>query len=1779
MTNRSPKSGQWCGFFAISVLALFIGLPTPLHAQSFQPVPGLAFTKVFAGAEPLPQVLTIAYTDQSSVRFSATASTNSGGSWLSLSPSGNGCCFTPLAVSVIVNAGNLAAGTYTGQVVITNYTDHNINMTIAVTLFVKAASDTFFDDLPGKLSFSFKTGGTPISQSIQIRNAGTGTLNWTLSPSTADGGNWLTSSTSDGTAPSTISISINKAALPGGGATAGTFVGQLLFQTPGDSVTIPVAVTVGDPVITQVNPLNFTMAFGGANPLAQVINIALTDNTAMRYSVSVANAKGGNWLSISPSGNGCCFTPLAHAVSVNAGSIPAGVYTAEIILKEYTNPGRAMVVPVTLTVVASGAFFADLPGQLSFSVKTNGTTATSQTVQVANGGTGTLNWTVTSTTADGGNWLSASTTSTTASIAVNVSRLPGGGVVEGEYLGQLVFQTTGDTTTIPVTVTVGAAAFTQLNPLSFTMPFGGANPLPQIINVVTIDNSRARFSASVATGKGGDWLSVSPSGNGCCFTPLALGARVNAPSLPVGIYTGEIIITEYTNPGRSMVVPVNLTVVAGGPFFDTLPGGLSFSVATGGSSTTPQIVQIGNGGSGTLNWTANTTTADGGAWLTASPVSGTAPSLATISVNPANLPSGGALAGTFIGQVVFQTAGDITTIPVTVTVGTAVFEQLNQISFTMPTGGSNPLPQILNIAATDGSAIRFSASTATSRGGSWLSISPSGNGCCFTPLALTASIDGSGLTAGTYTGEIIITEYANPGRSMTVPVTLTVSSGGAFFDSLPGGLSFSVTPEQQATPQTLLVGNGGTGQLQFTVTPTTSDGGAWLTTTPLNGTAPTTLTVSVNVANLPGGGVLPGTFNGQLLLEAPGSIATVPITVTVGSSVFSQVNPISFVIPFGGPNPLPQVLSIASSDSSAIRFSASAATGKGGNWLSIAPSGNGCCFTQLPVRVSIDASSLAIGQYTGEINIIEYANPGRSMTVPINLTVVAAHSAFFDNLPGQTSFSFTQGTGNPPSQTIQIDNGGTDTLHWTETTSTADGGAWLTATPGSGTAPQTVTISVTAANLPGGGALAGTFVGQQLLTAATGNVTIPVVVTVGDPVFVQLPTLTFSTMAGVNPAPQIISIASTSGRLRFTPIAATGKGGNWLSISPSGNGCCFTPTSETVTLNAIALSPGTYIGEINVIEYANPGQSMTVPVVLTVTPIPLVPTTTVLVTSPNPSNVGQSVTMTATVTAQDGSTPSGTVVFTSNSAQIGSASLNNSGVAVLHYAGLPAGTDHVVAMYQGSTTLAGSTSNSVSQVVHAVGSTTAVSSSPNPSNFGESVTITAAVSPLGPPAPTGTVGFTSNGSAISGCTAVGLSSGTAVCETSSLATGTDAIVATYSGDGNYGGSSGSLTQIVNPVPSPVQFVAVTPCRVVDTRNPNGTFGGPAINGHSSRNFPLSQSGNPCSIPSNAVAYSLNVTVIPSGRLGYLTIWPSDQGQPSVSLMNSLDGRVKANAAIIPAGTSHGSVSVYVTDTTNVVLDIDGYFTASTDSTLEFYPLTPCRVVDTRNPNGHLGGPFLSQGAERDFPVQESSCIPHGVTPAAYSFNITVAPHPAGQRLGFLTVWPAGEQQPTVSTLNNPTGTNVANAAIVPAGSNGAIAVYPNNTTDLIVDINGYFAAPGSGGLSLYTLTPCRVLDTRNLGNGNPFQGELTVNVVDSACGPPTTAQAFVFNATVVPPGHLGYLTLWPDGEDQPVVSTLNATDGAITSNMAIVPTNNGSIDAYASALTQLILDISSYFAP
>jgi hypothetical protein len=257
----------------------------------------------------------------------------------------------------------------------------------------------------------------------------------------------------------------------------------------------------------------------------------------------------------------------------------------------------------------------------------------------------------------------------------------------------------------------------------------------------------------------------------------------------------------------------------------------------------------------------------------------------------------------------------------------------------------------------------------------------------------------------------------------------------------------------------------------------------------------------------------------------------------------------------------------------------------------------------------------------------------------------------------------------------------------------------------------------------------------------------------------------------------------------------------------------------------------------------------------------------------------------------------------------------------------------------------------------------------------------------------------------------------------------------------------------------------------------------------------------------------------------------------------------------------------------VIIDIDGYFAPVGQSTLSLYPLTPCRIADTRNVAGPLGGPFLGGGSSRTFPILSSGCsIP--ASASAYSLNITAVPRGP---LGYLSLWPAGAAQPLVSTLNALAGQITANAAIVPAGLGGAISIYASDDTDVVLDVNGYFGPPGTGGLSLYPVTPCRVLDTR--GSSGSFQNT-TANIAGIGCSAaPPAARGFVLNATVVPVGLLGYLTLWPDGQTQPLVSTLNALDGAISSNMAIVPATNGKIDAFANNPTQLILDTSGFFAP
>ncbi len=371
-----------------------------------------------------------------------------------------------------------------------------------------------------------------------------------------------------------------------------------------------------------------------------------------------------------------------------------------------------------------------------------------------------------------------------------------------------------------------------------------------------------------------------------------------------------------------------------------------------------------------------------------------------------------------------------------------------------------------------------------------------------------------------------------------------------------------------------------------------------------------------------------------------------------------------------------------------------------------------------------------------------------------------------------------------------------------------------------------------------------------------------------------------------------------------------------------------------------------------------------------------------------------------------------------------------------------------------------------------------------------------------------------------------------------------------------------------------RFVPVAPCRVVDTRTSTGPFGGPALDQGSPRSFAIPQSA--CGIPATAQAYSLNVTVEPHGPLAYLTLWPGGMVRPHVSTLNSFEGNVVANAALVPAG-QNGAVSVYATNPTDVILDINGYFDAAAGDS--FYPVQPCRVEDTRRPAGPLGGPAFAVGETRNIPVPASPCgLP--ATASAYSMNATVVPN---GYLGYLTTWAAGEAQPFASTLNSWTGDVVANAAIVPAGADGATSVYVTNRTDVILDANGYFAASGrTAGLTFYPVVPCRVADTREGDDGPEMAAGTTrsFEIPESGCGIPSSAAAYALNITVVPDGALSYLTAWPTGSPRPFVSTLNSFDGTVVANAAIVPAGtDGAVSVYVTNQTHVILDINGYFAP
>jgi hypothetical protein len=332
------------------------------------------------------------------------------------------------------------------------------------------------------------------------------------------------------------------------------------------------------------------------------------------------------------------------------------------------------------------------------------------------------------------------------------------------------------------------------------------------------------------------------------------------------------------------------------------------------------------------------------------------------------------------------------------------------------------------------------------------------------------------------------------------------------------------------------------------------------------------------------------------------------------------------------------------------------------------------------------------------------------------------------------------------------------------------------------------------------------------------------------------------------------------------------------------------------------------------------------------------------------------------------------------------------------------------------------------------------------------------------------------------------------------------------------------------------FVAMTPCRIADTRDgtfPAG-FGPPSLTGGTSRTFAIQSPSSLCPVPSIAQAYSFNVTVVPpgttfpgnvnpSGALGYLTIWPTGVPQPVVSTLNSFLGTVSANAAIVPAGTN-GSVNVFVFNSTDVIIDINGYYAPQSGITLA---------------QGNAGAPSLSFAGDPGTGIFSSGAGTLNIATGGTS-RLSVA---SSGNVGVGTIDPeeavhvsSSSTQATNVLIQN-TSSSGPRMYLSNFGSTGAGLYWPGldsaNTSSLfganlfVLRATNGLAFSGSG-----TAEHMRITPDGNVGIGtNPFQGKLQVDSGAQSAGIYVTNSGTGGRAVVGIGSGMGSSGVWGIGPD------------------------------------------------
>ena len=250
----------------------------------------------------------------------------------------------------------------------------------------------------------------------------------------------------------------------------------------------------------------------------------------------------------------------------------------------------------------------------------------------------------------------------------------------------------------------------------------------------------------------------------------------------------------------------------------------------------------------------------------------------------------------------------------------------------------------------------------------------------------------------------------------------------------------------------------------------------------------------------------------------------------------------------------------------------------------------------------------------------------------------------------------------------------------------------------------------------------------------------------------------------------------------------------------------------------------------------------------------------------------------------------------------------------------------------------------------------------------------------------------------------------------------------------------------------------------------------------------------------------------------------------------------------------------------------------------YHPVAPIRLLDTRSANGLTGK--LSAGKPRTFQITGRggpSNIPAGAT--AVTANVTIVNSTAASSV---YLGPAPIAHPATSTINFNKADVTAYGSTIAISDTGSMSLTymaTSGTTDLVIDVAGYFA-PDTTGDTYHSLTPVRLLDTRT-GNGEKTKAKLKANVpftftIRGRGGVPNEAVAITGNVTVVNATANYAIYIGPSPIVKPLASTLNFVKGQTRANSVTVPlSSSGTLSAtYLSSgknTTDLVFDVTGYF--